>query len=137
MSSTRRTPQRLAVEAYLKGNKDHPCAEDIHGALLPRFPAMSLSTVYNILHRLQREGTVHELAFEHGKARFDQELAPHSHLVCIECRKVVDLERDFDLALSPSEAQGYRVLHGHVGFFGICPECQQKGQAPPGQTSNK
>ena len=131
MTSSRRTPQRLAVEAYLEGNTEHPSAEEIHRALLLRFPSMSLSTVYNILHRLQREGTIHELAVERGRTRFDPGSAPHHHIHCLECRKVVDLEKDFDLALSSAEAKGFRILHGHVGVFGICPDCQKKGRGRP------
>jgi Fur family peroxide stress response transcriptional regulator len=125
---TRRTPQKLAVAAFLEGNQGHPSAEEIHRALQPRFPTMSLSTVYNILRGLQREGRVHELAVGCGKARFDPEPAPHHHLVCLECRKVVDVDRDFDLALGPGEARGFRVLHHHVGFYGTCPDCQSKAK---------
>lgn len=127
---TRRTPQKLAITAYLAGHKGHPCAEEIHEALRPRFPTMSLSTVYNVLHGLQRDGRIHELAVGCGKARFDPEPGPHHHLVCLECRRVVDVDRDFRLALAPREARGFRVLHNHVGFFGICPDCQAKAKHP-------
>ncbi|HPW17047.1 MAG TPA: transcriptional repressor [Candidatus Aminicenantes bacterium] len=123
---TRRTPQKMAIDAYLAGNREHPCAEEIHEALRPRFPTMSLSTVYNELHRLQREGRVHEVAIGSGKARFDPDSRPHHHLVCVECRAVVDIERSFDLALGPGDARGFRVLHHHVGFYGLCPDCQAK-----------
>jgi Fur family peroxide stress response transcriptional regulator len=128
---TRRTPQKLAILAFLEGNKSHPSAEEIHKALLPRFPTMSLSTVYTTLRGLQREGRVHELAVEPGKGRFDPESAPHHHLVCLECRKVIDIHRKFSLVLRPGEAGGFRVLHNHVGFFGICPGCQAKAKKQP------
>jgi Fur family transcriptional regulator, peroxide stress response regulator len=121
---TRRTPQKLAILDYLEGNTAHPSAEEIHKALLPRFPTMSLSTVYTTLRALQREGRIHELAVEPGKGRFDPEPAPHHHLVCLECRKVVDVHRRFAVSLGREEAQGFRVLHAHVGFFGICAGCQ-------------
>ena len=124
--ATRRTPQKLAIEAYLDGSRDHPSAEEIHRALRPRFPTMSLSTVYNVLRGFQREGRVHELAVGCGKARFDPEATPHHHLVCLECHTIADLDRDFDLSLSPGESRGFRVLHGHVGLYGICPDCQAK-----------
>jgi Fur family peroxide stress response transcriptional regulator len=123
---SRRTPQKMAIVAYLEGNQSHPTAEDIHRALLPRFPSMSLSTVYSFLRRLQREGRIHELALESGKARFDPLPGPHHHLVCLECRKVLDVERDLRIELPPGEARGFRILHSHVGFFGICPGCQKR-----------
>jgi Fur family peroxide stress response transcriptional regulator len=121
---TRRTPQKLAIVAYLEGNRNHPSAEEIHRALLPRFSSMSLSTVYTTLRSLQKEGRVHELAVEPGKGRFDPHPEPHHHLVCLECRRVIDLHRDFPVKLTPREAHGFRVLHSHIGFFGICPDCQ-------------
>lgn len=120
---TRRTPQKLAIAAFLRGHTGHPCAEDIHRALRAGFPTMSLSTVYTTLRGLQREGLVHELAVEPGRSRFDPESTPHSHLVCLQCRKIVDLDRDFGLGLGPGEARGFRVHHSHVAFFGTCPDC--------------
>lgn len=128
---TRKTPQKLAIRSFLEGNTSHPSAEDIHKALLSRFPTMSLSTVYSTLRSLQREGRVRELAVEPGKGRFDPDPAPHHHLVCLECRKVVDIRQKFSLSLAPGEARGFRVLHSHVGFFGICPDCQAKEKIQP------
>lgn len=124
--STRRTPQKLAIAAFLEGNKGHPSAEEIHRALRRRFPTMALSTVYNTLRSLQKDGRIHELTVGCGKARFDPEPEAHHHLICLECRAVVDIDRDFDLALDPGEAQGFHVLHSHVGFYGVCPECLKK-----------
>ncbi|MBN2264504.1 MAG: transcriptional repressor [Candidatus Aminicenantes bacterium] len=124
--TTRRTPQRLAITAFLEGNDGHPTAEDIHEALKPLFPTMSLSTVYNTLHSLQREGRVHELAVEPGRCRFDPEPGPHHHLVCTRCRKVVDVDRDFPVRLTPREARGFRGLHAHIVFYGTCPDCRDK-----------
>lgn len=124
--ATRRTPQKMAIASFLEGHAGHPCAEDIHEALRPRFPTMSLSTVYNALHGLQREGRVHELAIEPGRSRFDPEPAAHHHLVCVSCRRIVDIGRDFPVRLTPSEARGFRGVHPHVVFYGTCPECQAK-----------
>jgi Fur family peroxide stress response transcriptional regulator len=123
---TRRTPQKMAIQAFLEGNTGHPTAEDIHEALKSRFPTMSLSTVYNTLHGLEREGRIHELALESGRCRFDPEPAPHHHLVCLACRRIVDIERDFPVRLTSREARGFRALHPHIVFYGTCPDCQAK-----------
>lgn len=128
---TRRTPQKMAIAAYLEGSAGHPCAEEIHRALLGRFPTMSLSTVYTTLKSLQREGRVHELDIEPGRARFDGRPGPHHHLVCLQCRMVVDIDRDFGLRLGPGESRGFRVLHSHVAFFGTCPDCRAKIKNTP------
>jgi Fur family peroxide stress response transcriptional regulator len=122
--SARRTPQRLAVLEFLEGNTGHPSAEEIHRALAARFPSMSLSTVYNILKALAREGRVVELSVDSGKARFDPGRGPHHHLVCLGCRKIVDVHRDFRVSLRPGEAGGFEIVRSQIDFFGYCPECR-------------
>ena len=87
---------------------------------------MCIRDSYNTLHSLQREGRVHELAVEPGRCRFDPEPGPHHHLVCTRCRKVVDVDRDFPVRLTPREARGFRGLHAHIVFYGTCPDCRDK-----------
>jgi Fur family peroxide stress response transcriptional regulator len=123
---TRRTPQKLAVIEFLEGNTAHPSVEDIYKALSPRFPTMSLSTVYNVLKSLEREGRVKELTVDPGKLRFDPETGPHSHLVCLGCRKIVDVHRDFKVDLEPRDTQGFELLGREIDFFGYCPECRAR-----------
>jgi Fur family peroxide stress response transcriptional regulator len=125
---TRRTPQKLAIIEFLESNTTHPSVEDIYRALSPRFPTMSLSTVYNVLESLQREGRVKELTVDPGKLRFDPETGPHSHLVCLGCRKIVDVQRDFKIELEPGEALGFEVVGREIDFFGYCPECRAKSR---------
>ena len=125
---TRRTPQKMAIEAFLEGNTGHPSAEEIHKALRRRFPTLSLSTVYSTLRGLQREGRIHELAVEPGKARFDPEPEAHDHLICTGCRRIVDLRKDGPVALAPGEAHGFVVFHSHVSFYGLCPDCQARSR---------
>ena len=122
----RRTPQRLAVLEFLEGNTGHPAAEDVYRALAPRFPTLSLSTVYNILRALEREGRLVELSVESGRSRFDPGLSPHHHLVCLECGKIRDVRRDFAIALGSAEAEGYEIVRSQVDFFGYCPKCRAK-----------
>ncbi len=126
----------MAIASFLGSCQGHPSAEDIHRALRKRFPTMSLSTVYNTIRRLQREGLVHELLVEPGKVRFDPGTEAHSHLVCLQCRSIVDLDRAVRVELAPGERRGYRVLHSHVTFFGLCPDCRSgTAQSPHKETS--
>ena len=43
------TPQRLAVYDALQNTTEHPNAEMLYNMLLPRYPAMSLATVYKTM----------------------------------------------------------------------------------------
>ncbi len=119
------TPQRLAILEYLDGNTDHPSAEDIYGAVKERFPTMSFATVYNTLQTLRDMGELLELTIDPARRRYDPNPAEHHHLICTECRRIVDIRGPFELALPPDEAAGFDVNGNHVEFYGICPACRR------------
>jgi Fur family peroxide stress response transcriptional regulator len=52
---------------------------------------------------------------------------PHTHLVCIHCKKIVDGEFAIDLpSLEKVEAaSGYQIIRPQIVFFGLCAECRQ------------
>lgn len=117
------TPQRLAILDYLDGNKDHPSAEEIYKAVSKRFPTMSFATVYNTLEALKRRGGVLELTIDPEKKRFDPNTEPHHHLICISCKKIVDIHKDFKLSVPKEKTAGYRIIGNHIEFYGLCPKC--------------
>lgn len=115
------TPQRLAVLEYLEGNREHPSAEDIYKAVRRRFPTMSFATVYNTLELLKDRGMVTELALEPGRKRFDPDTRDHHHLICIRCRRIVDVHSDYRPDIS--DKGGFQILGARIEFYGICPRC--------------
>jgi Fur family peroxide stress response transcriptional regulator len=125
---TRRTPQKLAIIEFLEKTTAHPSAEMIHEALSTRFPTMSLSTVYNTLRALQKEGRVHELGVDPSKSRFDPDPRPHHHLICLGCGRISDIHRPFEIDLPADDRDGFAVLRSQVDFFGLCSRCQHKSR---------
>ncbi|HXX56438.1 MAG TPA: transcriptional repressor [Thermodesulfovibrionales bacterium] len=119
------TPQRLAILGYLDGNKDHPSAEDVYRAVSRRFPTMSLATVYNTLEALRRRGGVAELTLDPEKKRFDPDTEPHHHLICMKCRRIADIHRDYHLQLPAGAAEDFQILGNHIEFYGVCPRCKK------------
>jgi Fur family peroxide stress response transcriptional regulator len=126
VKKTRKTPQKMAIVEFLETTTAHPSAEMIHKALSARFPTMSLSTVYNTLRALQKEGQVHELGVDPSKSRFDPDPRPHHHLICLGCGKISDIHRPFEIDLSAEDRDGFAVLRSQVDFFGLCSPCQRK-----------
>ena len=120
------TPQRLIILDYLQGNKSHPSAEDIHRAVHDKFPTMSLATVYSTLAALKEKGYIVELTLDPDKKRYDPETAPHNHLICIACKRIVDVCGECQLHLPEDERQDFVVLESHVEFYGLCPGCKQE-----------
>ncbi|MEW6585882.1 MAG: transcriptional repressor [Nitrospirota bacterium] len=122
----KQTPQRMAILEFLKDNKDHPSAEDIFKTIKERFPTMSFATVYNTLETLRRQGTLKELTVDPRKKRFDPNVAPHHHLVCVICKKIVDIPADYALNLPDDRKMGFEIVGNHIEFYGICPDCRLK-----------
>ncbi len=118
------TPQRMAILGYLDGNTSHPSAEDIFAAVSRRFPGMSLATVYNTLASLKEKGKLLELTIDPAKKRYDPDTRPHHHLICLDCKRVSDIDRAFDLEIPDSLRNGFQITGNHIEFYGYCPECK-------------
>ena len=122
------TPQRRAILELLVNDDSHPTAEQVYQRVLATMPDVSRTTVYNTLRELKDLG---ELASVYGAGeggqRYDTNQEPHHHLCCVECRRLVDIDRDFTgMNLSDEEAAGYRIVSHQVVFFGICPDCRAR-----------
>ncbi len=124
LTHMKQTPQRLAIIEYLNENKTHPTAGDVYKAVSERFPTMSFATVYNTLEKLKEKGMVVELSIDTGKKRFDSDLRPHHHLLCIRCREIFDVFQDYQLQLPEDEFKGFELVGIHVDFYGICRRCK-------------
>jgi len=123
------TRQRLALFEALAASREHPSAEDLHRTVRKRLPHLSLATVYKNLEALREIGAVTDVNALHEHGRYEAALPgtgagiPHHHLVCMCCRKVVDLHDTRLDSLRVSDAQGFQVRALKVQVEGICPEC--------------
>ena len=124
---SRVTPQRLAILKFLKGNRTHPTAEDVHHALLKKYPCISLKTVYNTLSKLVETGKIIELDID-LKKRFDICTDPHNHFYCRICSKVYDVVSD--APISADNWQNEKNVEGHhvdtidIYLKGVCKYCE-------------
>jgi len=123
----KQTPQRLAIINFLDGNKNHPTAEDVYRAISRQFPTISLATVYNNLETLKQLGILRELTIDPDKKHFDTDIKPHHHLICKVCRRIVDIDIDFNLNIPDGCKCGFEITGSHIEFYGVCPACRRKG----------
>jgi len=121
------TPQRIAIYEALAATTSHPTADALYRTVKRRHPMMSRNTVYYTLTALREAGLVQEVNGGDGVARFDANLSPHHHLICLGCRQIADLvdERLDVLEVTACQARGFRVVGHRVEFHGYCPACQQ------------
>lgn len=125
----RLTPQRMAVLSILAESRAHPSAQDIYQQVKSDFPMTSLATVYKTITLLKEMGQVLELGFSDDSSRYDgREPTPHPHLICVQCKKIVDWESDAlaDLTWQVTQESGYQVVGYRLDLLGLCPDCQQR-----------
>ena len=120
------TPQRLAIVKILAKSEGHPSVEDIYEQIRADFPTMSLATVYRNIVLLKSLGEVLELGFPDGSNRYDgNKPAPHPHVICIRCKKIVDpvLDSLDEMKKEVALETDFTILNHRLDFFGICGSC--------------
>jgi Fur family peroxide stress response transcriptional regulator len=125
--AVRLTRQRAAIYTALAGTTSHPTADDLYRTVKRHHPMISRNTVYYTLGVLRQAGLVQEVNVGHEVARFDGNVTVHHHLICVDCRQIVDVmdEGLNRLAVSREQASGFRILGHRVEFHGYCAGCQR------------
>lgn len=121
--------KRQAIYELLLSTKEHPSAEWLYNQLKLEYPDLSLGTVYRNLKLLEKNGVVRSVAVVDGRERYDAIMTRHSHFVCINCGRVIDVIMDYNA----NELNECAHIDG-VGtveflsliYHGICDECRQR-----------
>ena len=122
------TYQRLEIYRILLEAKDHPSAEDIFSRVQKKVPTISLDTVYRALATFEKFGLVRKFYSLDEKARFDPNVSPHFHLVCIKCHKITDFHwSELEKKSLPSVAQEWgEIKERYLELRGVCKDCLKK-----------
>ncbi len=126
MAALKYSRQRESIKSYLRGRDDHPTADMIHTGIRETYPNISLGTVYRNLSLLIKLGEVRKVTTD-GADRFDANLAPHSHFICRECGRVIDVMTSLgELAQVPEAFQNIgKVEDCRMEFYGVCNFCDK------------
>ena len=104
-----------------------PSAEEIFKAVGRKYQSMSFATVYNTLNTLTGAGALRQLTIDPDRKRYDPDTSLHHHLICLRCRKIVDVpEEEISVELPRTLTRDFTVLGNHVEFYGHCPSCRKK-----------
>lgn len=127
---------RLAVLSFLEKQGQHLTPYQIFEGLRAAGEPVSLPTLYQNLQALSRGGLIKRIVGPDGAVRYDVNLAPHHHLVCEQCGRLVDVALSGPLEARPvllsaeagregadAETAGWRIRGAQVEFRGLCPEC--------------
>lgn len=120
-AGVRPSAQRIAVVGFLDENRNHPTVEEVYTALLPDYPTLSRTTVYNTVRLLADSGCISAISVDGEGMRLDFETSPHSHFLCGVCGKIYDLP----LEEIPEAPDGFDVTSINVLLTGVCPCCDK------------
>ena len=122
------TPQRLAIIKALLNSAEHPRADTVYEVVRREHPHISLATVHRTLETLCEIGEARKVTTLHDSARYDGNLIPHHHVVCVECRRVRDIEiPELEQVLRGRAAIGdFKLLGSALEIQALCSECEKK-----------
>ena len=125
--TTKRFRKRDAILDCLRSTDVHPSADWVYAQVKPRFPDISLGTVYRNLALFKEQGMIISLGTVNGVERFDGNTEPHVHFICTQCDGVTDLpEMQVPQALCSQAAvqTGGQVDTCCLSFTGVCRRCK-------------
>src|ERR1700676_4632681 len=122
------TPQRLVIIRALLASAEHPRADTVYEIVRRVHPHISLATVHRTLETLCEIGEARKVTTLHDSARYDGNLAPHHHVVCVKCRRVRDIEiPELEEVLRGREAIGdFKLLGSSLEIQALCAQCGGK-----------
>ena len=131
LTATRNTVQQRIIGEQLRALGNHPTVEEVYAAVREVRPSVSKATVYRVLQKMADTGDALRVPVAGGAEHFDHRADPHSHVVCMVCGHVDDIEAsclegiDWNAVQS---ATGYVIAQQEMQFNGICPACAARAQ---------
>lgn len=121
------TPQRIAIGRFALRSRNHPTAQSIYGEVKKIYPTVSLATVYKTIQILKEVGLIQELNLSQGQTRFDPDMHPHIHLICLSCGDIIDWEDALvSEILAKIAASKFSATSQSFDVYGICQSCAIK-----------
>lgn len=122
---TRHSEKREAIYAVLSASKRHPSAAWVYEQLRPRYPSLSLGTVYRNLAQFESQGLARVVAVVNGQERYDADMSDHAHFKCTRCGAVLDLSGDaiHEAIRACADVCPYPVSGFQLSFEGVCDAC--------------
>jgi Fe2+ or Zn2+ uptake regulation protein len=132
-SGLRPTKARMLILDALSRKNVHMSPEELLDYLRVRGEKSSVATIYQNLNTLVDSGLLIKISTHDGIMRFDANLRPHHHLICIECGNIIDVTVSEETIgkLIPSDyhsnknIRGWSVSEVKIEFKGKCRDCNK------------
>ena len=129
------TPQRKEIlQVFIDSEQgNHLSAEEVHELLRKKDFDFGLATVYRNVELLTELGILMKVNFDDGCVRYelsggDSKTHRHHHLICLNCKKVIEFKEDMldEVEDSIAKKADFEIVNHEVKFFGYCAECRNK-----------
>ena len=107
----------------------HLSAQELHDRIVQDGEAVSLSTIYRALERLQTNGEVRSIMSTRGQlwesAHHDEQ---HDHLICTSCGTTIEFSDSqvSGFGKTVAKRKGFRYQESRFDIFGYCSKCKDK-----------
>lgn len=124
----RLTPQRLCVLEILHNAPQHLAPQQVYEQAQSALPGVTEPTIYRALEFLTEQGLAQAGLTANGKLTYELTRRAHHHLLCRGCGAQVEIDHAAleNVYRSLEASSGFRLNAGHLTFFGLCANCQNK-----------
>lgn len=125
----RMTPQRLAILHVLHHSGKHLTPSEVYAKAQKQITGLTEATVYRTLEFLAHNHIVRPAHMGNGHLVYEIARHEHHHLKCRVCGDELEVQHTvLEKVYNKLEAEsGYQLTDSHITFFGVCPDCQNKG----------
>jgi len=117
------TPQRLEIINLLSLH-GHLNIDELYKLLVEKFPSLSLATIYKNIHIMTEKEFLAEVQIPNKKNVYELIKKAHSHVVCIKCDDILDVELDTTaLFNAATQVSHFKLQTSSIVFNGTCPKC--------------
>lgn len=124
----RLTPQRQMILDVVREAGGHCTPEQVYERVQTKSSAINRATVYRTLEFLLRLGLVTTAHLQENQVVYEIAGAhPHHHLICQNCRHVLEIDHNLVAPFFQQLAaqMAVTILTDHLVLFGLCPACRQ------------
>jgi Fur family ferric uptake transcriptional regulator len=129
----RSTSQRRLVSEVFFRTGGHLSIDDMLGLVRQQDPKVGYATVYRTLKLLVECGLANERQFDDTVTRFEiaRRGSHHDHLICLECKRIVEFEDAQIERLQDSLAKrnGFQLVSHKHELYGLCERCQRTAES--------
>lgn len=126
----KKTPERFEILKCAGACPNHFDVETLYKLLEIQGYHVSRSTIYNTLEILCSAGVMRKLLFNTHQAVYEMADKTHSHLVCQECGKIMEIELgDLPILTKEMKKRHFTPSYLCLTVYGHCDDCLNKEDA--------